>query len=445
MLTELKKTQIKATVEAYKKEGYDTSREGSREDLINLMIRTLGEEAREYAANIVYTRLPDKGVKKPEIGTWVNQITGDGFSGPKPGDGWVTKTIYDATRKKEDKKVDTRQSKADLSTDLKNNVVGGLPTSLLRKGGATGGNWYDPKANKFYDMDKQKWVHDMPGSIAPKGTGDDETGDDDTGSGDVSAGDAGDDGALDNKWAKMLTGETAEIYSQWIAMVKDGTVVEQKAWMEALTIAGEQSDLYFGEQLNIFKDAFSDAMGTLTSDLEAREKDLTVRTQRLKDDLETQKGDLSIEQSAELARRIESYDITLENTRNIMASRGLSSSSIRSQAEERLATSQEDIIESTKRSYARSLRSAELTESRGLEDVGRAQKELTRNVKEGRTSAVKTAEQYWGTDKLKSLGTLGGLNLSDYAFGGVSQGTVGQSQVTDIAGKVNTLLMPTYG
>jgi len=152
---------------------------------------------------------------------------------------------------------------------------------------------------------------------------------------------------------------------------------------------------------------------------------------------------LSIEQTAELAREQRNYDVTLESTRNTLASKGLSSSSIRNQAEERLGTSQEDIIESTKRSYARSLRAAELTKSRGLEDIEASQKWYERKAEESKTAAVKTAEQTFGTKELEGLGELGGLDLGDYTLGGVT-GTIGADKISDIMSRANTSLFAQY-
>ena len=245
---------------------------------------------------------------------------------------------------------------------------------------------------------------------------------------------------LDNKWAKMLEGDTAEIYVQYKNMLKDGTVEEQKAWVDALDQAGKDSDAYFAEKLNIFKDEFRDALGTLNADLEAREAELSLRSQRLKDNLENQKGDLSVEQNAELARKQIDYTNVLKDTRSSMASRGLSSSSIRNQAEEKLNVAQEDIIESTNRRYSRATRDAALVESRGLEDITAAQTELARKAEEAKTSGVKEAEQTWGTGRLEGLGSLGGLDFSKYTSGLVSQGTAKEAQASDIKSRVNTTL-----
>ena len=244
----------------------------------------------------------------------------------------------------------------------------------------------------------------------------------------------------DNKWYGSLTGETKSLFAQYMYLMENGTVEEQKAWTEALTIAGEKSDAYFGEQLNIFKDEFEDALGTSKANLEDKEKELAIRTRILEENLENQKEDLSVEQSAELARRKEDYKVTLKNTRNTLASRGLSSSSIRHQAEERLNTSQTDVIESTERRYARSLRNAELTKSRGMEAIGFERDIAERKREEEKTAYAKGAEQLWGSEKVKEFGILGGFNLSDYMFGGVSQGSKQVEQVFDEKSWVNTVL-----
>ena len=160
----------------------------------------------------------------------------------------------------------------------------------------------------------------------------------------------------------------------------------------------------------------------------------------MKDDLDNKTSELSIDQTAELARRNREYDVALKNTRNTMASKGLSSSSIRNQAEERLSETQTDILESSQRKYDRAERSAKLTESRGMENIGLERASAERITERNRTSLVKGFEQAWGSDKLEKLGSLGGLDFSDYMFGGVSQGTQQQAQVLDEKSRVNVTL-----
>ena len=97
MTPDEKKKRMEHTFNAYKNNNFDSTKEGAREKLIEQAVRVYGEDARKMATDSVYSMFPSAGKKEPEFGTWVNQVTGEGMSGKKPGAGWVSKELYDST------------------------------------------------------------------------------------------------------------------------------------------------------------------------------------------------------------------------------------------------------------------------------------------------------------------------------------------------------------
>ncbi|MCK4554920.1 hypothetical protein KAU19_08285, partial [Candidatus Parcubacteria bacterium] len=211
-----------------------------------------------------------------------------------------------------------------------------------------------------------------------------------------------------------------------------------KKFETAMTIAGENAGTYWREKINIMVDEVKRSFGTLDRDVANREKELITRKQRLEEDLLYNKGQLGIEEQAELSRIKDEYDVQLENTRETMASRGLSSSSIKNQATERLTKRSDDMVGSSQRKYARELRSFTKTTERTKEDLERAVSELKERVKTSKTSTARKAEAYLGSSEAGKVGEFEG-----HLAGGIS-GQLIEDKSADILSRAQSLMLSNY-
>lgn len=126
-------------------------------------------------------------------------------------------------------------------------------------------------------------------------------------------------------------------------------------------------------------------LGILNSDYEARHKELQTRIDDIKEDLATGSGDMTIDEQQDLKRIQRGYETEQETIKQTMADKGLSSSSIRIEAEEDLEVEREDIVESTTRQYARALRDLKKAAERGERDITFEMEDLQRKL--GQSSA----------------------------------------------------------
>jgi len=135
---------------------------------------------------------------------------------------------------------------------------------------------------------------------------------------------------------------------------------------------------------------------------------------------------LTIEEQAELKRQAESYGIDLETVRGQMASKGLSSSSIRNKAEERIGSVYTDTVESTKREYSQSIREQDVSAARLLEDIEFSRTESARKADLSKKEATRKVEEYLGTENTSKI-----PGANNYTMGNV-YGSMAEDKAKDI-------------
>lgn len=202
---------------------------------------------------------------------------------------------------------------------------------------------------------------------------------------------------------KQLNDENKSIIAYYWKTLSGQNTNSVAAFEEAMNLASQQADPYWKEKARIIKDELTRVLQGTNEDLVSQEQLLARRKKELLDDLTYNKDQLTTEQAAELARQADKYEAELDATREKMAERGLSSSSIRTQAEERLDTENADIIESTERKYARELRSQEVTSGRKILDYDQQIGDLRRTAQDQKKAAVRKAESALGTTEVETL------------------------------------------
>lgn len=241
------------------------------------------------------------------------------------------------------------------------------------------------------------------------------------------------DDLANDPYFMQLDENNKAIVSYYYNTLASQNTEKAKAFTTALDLASKQADPYWKEKLNIVKDELERTTATTEADLVSREKTLMDRQNAINEDLVSNKEYLTAEQQAELARQAESYNNDLTTIREQMASSGLSSSSIRNRAENRLATSNTDVIESATRAYEKNIKDTENTATRELASIAQQTADYQRQALENKTSAARTAEANIGSEALADT------SVAPLLLGGIS-GTMLDSKGTDILNRAKSLM-----
>ncbi|MCK9578696.1 hypothetical protein M0R01_04400 [bacterium] len=239
----------------------------------------------------------------------------------------------------------------------------------------------------------------------------------------------------DNPYFNQLDDNNKAIIAYYWNITNSQDVAKQTEFQNALKLAGEQADPYWKEKLNVLKDETNRALGTLETDEATNEAELSRRSQEITDNLTYNKGYLTTEQQAELAKQKDTYDQDLVALRESMAAKGLSSSSIKTQAGEQLAKSNAGVVESTQRQYAKQLRDLGVNANSSITDITSQINNLKKKLGENKTDIIRKVESYLGsTDTTTNIN-----NSSSYLLGNI-KGTIGEEKGTDILQRANALL-----
>ncbi|HIH47159.1 TPA: hypothetical protein HA297_02580, partial [Candidatus Woesearchaeota archaeon] len=170
----------------------------------------------------------------------------------------------------------------------------------------------------------------------------------------------------------------------------------------------------------------------------------------IQEDLTFNRGQIGIEEQAQLARQVRQYEQQLTQTQEAAVDAGLGFSSIRAEAEKRLGEELGDISESTRRQAMRDIRNLEVTSSRKQQEAEFSQTDLERRSAEQQLELARRTEQVVGSEKLPSgllptgqntLGIRGSITegvqareqqLQNLQLEQQSQERVGQEKLTDI-------------
>jgi hypothetical protein len=211
----------------------------------------------------------------------------------------------------------------------------------------------------------------------------------------------------------QLDTDNKSLVDYFESILKSQDEQKKAAFQKALEIAGQQADPYWKQKINIFKDEFGRAIGIIDADLASHEKNLIAQKSEVERALTVGKEDLSIDEQAELAQEAKSLDGEILTTRDTMAARGLTSSTIRNQAEQKLNEASQYVVEGKKRTYDRNKRELEAKSAYNLAEIERQIADVRRAANEEKISTTRKAEGYLGSDALSGTQNLmGGINGS---------------------------------
>lgn len=230
---------------------------------------------------------------------------------------------------------------------------------------------------------------------------------------------------------EQLDADNKSLVDYFESILKSQDEKKTAAFQKALELAGQQADPYWKQKINIFKDEFSRAIGSVDADLASHEKNLAAQKSEVERALSVGKEDLSLDEQAELAQEVRNLDTEILTTRDAMAARGLTSSTIRTQAEQKLNEASQYAIEGKKRTYARNKRELEAKSAYNIAEIERQIADVRRAANEEKITATRKAEGYLGSDALA-----GTTNL----MGGIT-GSIIEDKSADVLARAKALVI----
>jgi len=191
--------------------------------------------------------------------------------------------------------------------------------------------------------------------------------------------------------------------------VAAGDAQRAEEMIARLELAGQYADPILKRQIALISDELNRTVQAIGEDLEYDEQKYQNRLQDIKDDVAYNREQLSIQEQSELKKLERYFGEKLVETRDTMASRGMTSSRKREYAEEILAEQKGEMIEGTKREFATAQREQILTGERSERDIQTELERLQQLSDRKATSVLRSAEDKLGTQRLSQMDALGNL------------------------------------
>lgn len=234
---------------------------------------------------------------------------------------------------------------------------------------------------------------------------------------------------------KSLPQDQQELVRQVFQTIAENDVDNAERLAVAFETAESVSDPFFKQQIRIARDAIERGFVSIDQEDQFREQQLRTNLADLKQDLETRREYLGLEEQAALRGIEREYTQNLKLTRQNLAARGFSSSSMREEAETLLDETTGDLRESTQRRFGAQISEVATQLNRGERDFQTELSRLQELSKEKRLELFRGAEETLGTAGLSGLQGAEGLGpLGDLV------GDIPQKQAQDIISGATQLI-----
>ena len=224
-------------------------------------------------------------------------------------------------------------------------------------------------------------------------------------------------------WAVLPDEYKKAFYATWHAQQLTNEAAK-KDYLVALQEAEKLADPSFKEALRISQDELSRGISSLQGDFGSKKTTLETRIKNIEEDLAYNKGELDLNQQADLAQQLQKYKSDLFNVQQSAAESGLAFSSPRSTAEAQMATQNEGLITSTKRAYAQKQRQNLVESQRSMAENQQSITDLQRQQQENMLALQRKGETTLGTS---NVGQVAGVNQ----LGGIT-GSLAEKKQTDV-------------
>lgn len=224
---------------------------------------------------------------------------------------------------------------------------------------------------------------------------------------------------------KNMSEDQQEFISYNYNIAKSDSKEDVKLYQEALKEATAQADPYWKSYLLVAQDEVQRSVeeATKTTEYEVEKNQRLIDS--LKENLASNKEYLSLEEQSDLATLAQNYEVNQENLVQGAADTGLTFSTKRKVAEQRLAQTNTGLVESTTRKYNKQIRDLETEAASGSLEAQKEIEELQRKLASNITSIGREAEAKLGS---KNLPTISGYT----ALGNVT-GDYYEQKTKDIA------------
>jgi len=202
--------------------------------------------------------------------------------------------------------------------------------------------------------------------------------------------------------------------------------------IQALQTASSQADAYMKQFFRIAEDTMIRTADEYQSAFGTQSERLNKRILELQEDLSKNKEFLTLEEQSDLTRMSNNYTANLKATQGTMAAAGLTQSTIRSEAETRLAEQNQGLVEDTQRQYSKRISDLETYAARGSTEAKSELENLKESLGYNITNIGRELETNVGSENMPAL--------SGYNPLGNITGTLPEQKTKDIAQRAGALL-----
>lgn len=238
---------------------------------------------------------------------------------------------------------------------------------------------------------------------------------------------------------KALSAEDKAFIDQAFNLISVGTEKDAEIFAQAVQKAMDLADPYFKSKIALAKAGVGVQLARLSNNYDAA-KDLIEKTQKqLLEDVAANKGFLSIEQQAELAREAKDYGYDLSSIANEAADKGITFATgerSRVQAEQKRTDQYSDVVQSSNRDYNYKVAELEKAAARGDEAAATELANLTKDKELSLKDIGHSAEQILGSGNLTGIPGIDGYQ----PVGGVTGQIEEEKQrtlISDVKGAVD--------
>jgi hypothetical protein len=195
-----------------------------------------------------------------------------------------------------------------------------------------------------------------------------------------------------------------------------------------LKLGSAYADPILRQRVALITDELTRGFADVDNDLEYNETTLKNRLADLQQSITSNKGNLTLDEMAELRQMERAFQDQLTGVQDQLAASGFTNSSRRIKKERVMQETQGDLVESTKRSFAARQNQLDQQLTQGQRDTTLEVERLKELTARGKLDAARSAEAQLGSDRVGKLPELSGIK----PLGGIG-GEVDQQYYNDVS------------
>jgi len=202
--------------------------------------------------------------------------------------------------------------------------------------------------------------------------------------------------------------------------------------IQSLQTASSQADAYMKQFFRVAEDTMINTANEYQAAFGSQSERLNKRVLEIQEDLAKNKEFLTLEEQSDLTRASNEYKANIQATQGTMAAAGLTQSTIRTEAETRLAEQNKGLVEDTQRQYGKRITELETSALRGSTEAKTELENLKRDLGFNINQLGRTTEAQVGSANMP--------NLTGYTPVGNLTGALPESKTKDIYQRAGALL-----